>query len=46
MICLKTFLPERERQMDAFHEELEEGITPEEKELLFRVTDKIMNNLE
>lgn len=31
--------------IDAFHEELEFGITPEEKEIFLRVADKIMDNL-
>lgn len=34
------------RQIGAFHEELEQGITPEEKEFFLRITDKIMKNLE
>lgn len=34
------------RQIDAFHEELEQGISSEEKEFFLRITDKIMKNLE
>ena len=33
------------KQVDAFNEEVERGITPEEKELFFSVLDKIMQNL-
>lgn len=33
------------KQIDAFHEELERGITPEEKELFLQITDKIKKNL-
>lgn len=33
------------RQMDAFNEELEKGITAEEQALFFSVLDKIMRNL-
>lgn len=32
-------------QIDAFNEELEQGITPEEKEAFFRILDKIKNNI-
>lgn len=34
------------REIDRFHEELEEGITKEEKEELFRILEKVKNNLE
>ena len=34
------------KQIDAFHEELERGLTEEEKEIFLRISDKIMNNLE
>lgn len=32
-------------QIDAFHEELEEGITEEEKREFFRILEKVKNNL-
>ena len=34
------------RQIDIFHEKLEQGITPEEKEEFFRILDKITQNLQ
>lgn len=34
------------KQIDAFHEELEQGITPEEKELFLQIMDKVKKNLE
>ena len=34
------------KQIDAFNEELEKGITPEEKEFFLQIADKIMKNLE
>lgn len=34
------------KQIEAFHEELEQGITPQEKEFFLGITDKIMKNLE
>ena len=37
---------EIKKQIDAFNEELEQGITPEEKELFLQIADKIMKNLE
>lgn len=33
------------KQIDAFHDELEQGITPEEKEFFLSISDKIMKNL-
>lgn len=33
------------KQIDAFNEELEAGITEEEKEIFFRILDKVMQNL-
>lgn len=37
---------EIQKQIDAFNEELERGITEEEKEIFLQITDKIMKNLE
>lgn len=34
------------KQIDAFHEELERGLTQEEKKEFLRISDKIMKNLE
>ena len=34
------------RQIDAFNQELESGLTQEEKETFLRISDKIMKNLE
>lgn len=36
---------EIQKQIDAFHEELEAGLTLEEKDTLFRILDKIRKNL-
>ena len=34
------------QQIDVFHEKLEQGITPQEKEEFFRILDKITQNLQ
>lgn len=34
------------KQIDAFNEELEQGLTTEEKELFLQISDKIIRNLE
>lgn len=34
------------KQIDAFNQELEGGLTPEEKEIFLRISDKIIKNLE